>query len=180
MALNDLILQKRKPHVILIKTVQDRSFKFKNYTHTTMNLSRRTDYALRAMVELGLVYAKQEYLSAKEISKRESIPIKFLEQILAKLKNEGYVDSRIGPGGGYILIKAPESITFGSIIRLFEGSVAPIGCISIEHPSYCSEKWHCRFHVVMAELRDAISGVIDKKTLADVCEFENNPNLYKR
>ncbi len=137
-----------------------------------MNLSKRTDYALRAMVELGLVYTKQEYLSAKEISKRESIPIKFLEQILAKLKNEGYVDSRIGPGGGYILMKAPNLITFGSIIRLFEGDVAPIGCVSIEHPRFCSEKWHCRFHVVMAELRDAISGVIDKRTLADVCEFE--------
>ena len=135
-----------------------------------MNLSKRTDYALRAMVELALVYETKEYLSAKEISKRESIPIKFLEQILSKLKNVGYVESRIGPGGGCMLLKTPDSITFGSIIRLFEGDVAPIGCVSIEHPRFCSEKWHCRFHRVMAELRDAISGVIDATTLADVCE----------
>lgn len=140
-----------------------------------MNLSKRTDYALRAMVELALVYEKKEYLSAKEISKRESIPIKFLEQILAKLKNVGYVESRIGPGGGYMLLKTPDSITFGSIIRLFEGDVAPIGCVSIDHPRFCSEKWHCRFHRVMTELRDAISGVIDTTTLADVCNSTFSP-----
>jgi Rrf2 family protein len=145
-----------------------------------MNLSKRTDYALRAMVELALVYGKQDYLSTKEIAKRESIPIKFLEQILAKLKIMGYIESRIGPGGGYMLLKNPDSITFGSIIRLFEGDVAPIGCVSIEHPRFCSEKWHCRFHRVMAELRDAISGIIDMTTLADVCKNQPPELLGKR
>ena len=134
-----------------------------------MNISKRTDYALRAMVELALVYNDQNYVSAKEISKSEGIPLKFLEQILSTLKNVGYVESRVGPGGGYMLIKPPHETTFGDLIRLFEGDVAPIGCVKIDNPKFCSEKWHCRFHKVMADLRDAISGVVDNTTLADVC-----------
>jgi Rrf2 family cysteine metabolism transcriptional repressor len=134
-----------------------------------MNISKRTDYALRAMVQLAMVYSDRKYLSAKEISKSEGIPRKFLEQILSTLKSVGYVESRIGPGGGYMLIKTPQEITFGDLIRLFEGDIAPIGCVKIDHPKFCSEKWHCRFHKVMADLRDAISGVVDNTTLADVC-----------
>ncbi len=134
-----------------------------------MKISNRTDYALRAMVELSLAHGKKEFLSAKKIADKENIPIKFLEQILTKLKNAQYAESRLGPNGGYMLIQSPEDITFGDVIRLFEGDLAPIGCVNLENPTFCSEKWHCRFRRVMVQLRNAVSNIVDHTTFADVC-----------
>ncbi len=133
-----------------------------------MHLSQRSDYALRALVELAQAYPQGRLLSAKDISKSEGVPIKFLEQILLTLKHAGIVRSKMGVKGGYTLAKDPNQITFGSVIRIFEGPVAPIGCVNPNEKSLCSELWHCKFHRVMVNLRDAISGVIDKTTLADV------------
>ena len=134
-----------------------------------MKLSRRTDYALRAMVELSLAHGEEKFLSTSKISETENIPVKFLEQILSALKGAGIVESRLGPRGGYQLIRPPEEITFGEVIRLFEGDHAPTGCVRLENPVFCSEKWHCRFHRVMLQLRNAVSNVVDNTTFADVC-----------
>ena len=133
-----------------------------------MHLSQRSDYALRALVELAQAFPENRLLSAKDISKSEGVPIKFLEQILLTLKHAGLIRSKMGVKGGYTLAKAPNQITFGAIIRIFEGPVAPIGCVNPEQKSLCDEWWHCKFHRVMINLREAISGVIDKTTLADV------------
>ncbi len=135
-----------------------------------MKLSIRTDYAFRALVEIAMAHKHQKYIAAKEISERESIPVKFLEQILASLKKSGFVISKKGTHGGYTLARPPSEITFGEVICSLEGSTAPIGCVDSTNPKYCSELWHCRFHLVMAKLRDAISGVVDNTTLADICE----------
>jgi len=137
-----------------------------------MKLSQRSDYALRAMVELALAYNDGTFLSARDIAKREGIPGKYLEQILFTLKTADYVESKMGVHGGYSLARPPQEITMGDIIRTFEGTVAPIGCVSTTNPKPCPELWHCRFHRVMADLRDAISGVVDHTTLADLCDVE--------
>jgi Rrf2 family protein len=121
------------------------------------------------MVELALTYHDRRFLTARDIAKSEGVPIKFLEQILLTLKHAGFVDSKMGARGGYALKKPPGEITFGAVIRTFEGAIAPIGCVDLNNPKFCSELWHCRFHRVMSMLRDAISNIVDKTTLADVC-----------
>lgn len=133
-----------------------------------MHLSQRSDYAFRALVELSQAHIKGEWLTAKDIASKEGIPIKFLEQIMLTLRHAGLVKSRMGVKGGYTLAKAPNEITFGTVIRIFEGPIAPIGCVNPAEVSLCSELWHCKFHGVMLRLRDAISGVVDQTTLADV------------
>jgi len=141
-----------------------------------MHLSQKSDYAFRALVELGLAYRRHQILSAKDIASKEGIPLKFLEQILLTLKHAGIIQSKMGVKGGYTLAKAPEQITFGAVIRIFEGPIAPIGCVHPEQQSLCSELWHCKFHSVMVRLRDAIAGVVDHTTLADVIGPDSPPS----
>lgn len=133
-----------------------------------MHLSKKSDYALRAMVELAVPRPAVHPIKSREIAEKHGIPIHFLEQILHHLKHAGLVNSHLGTSGGYTLAKAPQYITFGEIVRLFEGSIAPIGCVDPAQPSPCSDMLSCRFHQVMARLRDAMAGVMDHTTLADV------------
>lgn len=134
-----------------------------------MRLSNRTDYALRALVEISVAYREDQVISAKEISRNEGIPIKYLEQILAGLKTSGFIESQQGIKGGYTLSRPPDKITFGEVIRSIEGSTAPTGCVDKFNPKFCSESWHCRFRRVMTKLYDSINDVVDNTTLADVC-----------
>src|SRR3989338_2600697 len=105
-----------------------------------MRLSQRSDYAMRAMVELGMAFQGQRPVSAKDIASREGVPIKFLEQILLTLKHAGFVRSKMGVKGGYTLAMSPEQITFGQVVRVFEGPLSPIGCVDVQNPTFCSEK----------------------------------------
>lgn len=119
-------------------------------------------------MELAQAHQRDQWLTAKDIAGKEGIPIKFLEQILLTLKHAGLIHSRMGVKGGYTLAKRPDQITFGAIIRIFEGPIAPIQCVNPEEKNLCAELWHCKFHGVMVRLREAISGVVDKTSLADV------------
>ena len=95
-----------------------------------MRLSKRGEYGLRAMIRLAEMDNEGNTVQIREIAALENIPIKFLEQILVTLKNAGYLHSRKGVGGGYYLARTPREINLGSIIRILDGPLAPIKCVS--------------------------------------------------
>jgi len=136
-----------------------------------MKLSKKSEYGLRALLELTIAHGKT-ILQRHEIADRQHIPIEFLEQILLTLKRAGLVASRRGIKGGYTLIKQPREITLGHVIRLLDGPLAPIGCVSKTAYQKCNEcpyanKTRCPLQQVMGAVRDAIAGILDHYTLAD-------------
>ena len=125
---------------------------------------------MRAMIDLASWTQDRSHMPIKEIAERENIPIKFLEQILLTIKNAGLVSSRMGVNGGYYLAKPAEQITLGQIIRLLDGPLAPIRCVSqmAYEPCSCPDESTCGLRSVMFDVRNAISDILDHKTLADV------------
>ncbi|HZV82914.1 MAG TPA: Rrf2 family transcriptional regulator [Geobacteraceae bacterium] len=140
-------------------------------------ISMRSKYALKALGYMARTSDKESFLIA-EIAQAESIPKKFLEAILLTLKNNGILSSRKGPGGGYSLAKPPAALTVGAIVRSFEGDLAPVPCLSETAHSTCPEcveEDTCGIKLVMADVSQAVSSVLDTVTLADMLqrsEFE--------
>jgi Rrf2 family protein len=133
-----------------------------------MKLSKRSEYALRALVDMAsLNGTKPVPLSA--LARRNNIPLKFLEQIFIPLKNAGVIRSQAGANGGYWLGRSADAITFGEVIRLLDGTLAPVSCVSqiAYGPCTCPDETKCALKIVMQEVRDAIVAVLDKTTLAD-------------
>jgi Rrf2 family protein len=138
-----------------------------------MRLSKRGEYGLRAMINLATKPNPNEpdpIVQIKEISEREKIPSKFLEQILLTLKNAGLLHSKMGVGGGYYLAKSPAEINLGQIIRVLDGPLAPVRCVSqmAYEPCGCPDEESCGLRMVMGDVRNAISDVLDHTSLADV------------
>jgi Rrf2 family cysteine metabolism transcriptional repressor len=136
-----------------------------------MKLSLRGEYALRALLVLGLNYDR-EVLRIQRISEEQNIPKRFLEQILNDLKSAGLVESKRGVAGGYRLALAPEQITLASVIRHIEGALAPVSCVSERFYEKCScpDEERCAIRSVMKEVRDAVVKIAERITLADLCE----------
>ena len=107
-----------------------------------MKISYKGDYALKTMIKLTLNYNKG-VLSIQELAKKGDIPEKFLEQILLSLKKGGFVDSKRGVNGGYFLVKSPEKITVGDVIRFIEGPVEPISCVGKKNYEECKDFNSC-------------------------------------
>lgn len=138
-----------------------------------MRLSKRGEYGLRAMIMLaGTPHedAPLPVVQIKEISEREKISSKFLEQILLTLKNAGLLHSKMGVGGGYYLARLPSEITLGQIFRVLDGPVAPIKCVSqiAYEPCGCPDEATCGLRLVMFDVRQAIVNILDNTSLADV------------
>ena len=138
-----------------------------------MRLSKRGEYGLRAMIVLAGIPqpgAPLPVVQIKEISEREKIPGKYLEQILLSLKNAGLLHSKMGVGGGYYLAKPPSEITLGQIFRVLDGPLAPIRCVSqmAYEPCGCPDEQTCGLRLVMGDVRSAISSILDHTSLADV------------
>jgi len=136
-----------------------------------VKLSKKSEYGLRALLELTLAYGSTT-LQRHDIAARQHIPIEFLEQILLALKRAGLLSSRRGAKGGYTLIKQPKDISLGHVIRILDGPLAPIGCVSKTAYQKCSEcpyanQAHCPVQQVMGAVRDAIAGILDNYSLAD-------------
>ena len=136
-----------------------------------MKLSKKSEYALRALLELTLVHGTST-LQRHQNAARQHIPVEFLEQILLALKRAGLLSSRRGMKGGYALIKSPDEITLGQVIRVLDGPLAPIGCVSKTAYQKCSDcpyanKAQCPVQQVMGRVRDAIADILDHYTLAD-------------
>ncbi len=139
-----------------------------------MKLSRKGEYALRAMIVLGVEYGGGP-TQIQEIADRERIPKKFLEQILLELKRAGLLESTRGVGGGYRLIKPPEEVTVAQIVRIIDGPLAPLSCVSRLAHVKCPEQDGCGLYKVMKDVRDAIADVLENVTVADICARADTP-----
>jgi Rrf2 family protein len=138
-----------------------------------MKLSKRGEYALRTLIALGLAHeAKRPLVQVSELAEQENLPIKFLEQIMYSLKEAGFVTSQRGKFGGYRLAQPATKISIGKVVRILEGPLAPIGCVSQTAYEKCScpDEEHCGLRMLMLDVRNAIAGVLDRYTLADVVE----------
>lgn len=135
-----------------------------------MKLSKRSHYALRALVDLGIAQALGHPLvRIGDLAEKEALPLKFLEQIFLQLKQAGYLDSKRGSQGGYFLALPAEEIRMGDVLRLLDGPLAPISCVSRSAylPCSCPDEASCGVHALMLEVSRAIAGVLDRVTLAD-------------
>ncbi len=132
-----------------------------------MKLSMRTDYALRALFHLVAEQGKGP-VPLPLLAERNDVPKKFLEQIMLDLKGQGWVASVAGRRGGYLLAKDPQAITMGQVVRLFDGVLAPIGCVSTTHHEECSQSSRCRFRRVLLDIRNHTAALMDAATLAKV------------
>lgn len=134
-----------------------------------MKLTVRGEYALRALTHLGRNYG-DSVIRIQEISDHENIPKRFLEQILNDLRTGGFVESRRGVAGGYRLSKPPEKIALASVVRHIEGALAPIGCVSENYYEKCNcpNESRCALRSIMKEVRDAVAGMMEKLTVADM------------
>ena len=134
-------------------------------------LSKRSQYALKALGYLAFKYDQGPVLIA-EIALKKKIPLKFLEGILLELKLAGILDSKKGKGGGYYLAKHPAEVKVATIIRLVNGPIAMLPCVSLyfyKRCENCNEK-RCALHDMMIEVRDATLNIVEKRTLIDLME----------
>jgi Rrf2 family protein len=139
-----------------------------------VKISKRGEYALRALIDLGIASEMGwPMLQISELASKEKLPIKFLEQIFTQLKAAGYVVSRRGKFGGYSLGRPMSRIKFGEVIRLIDGPLAPIRCVSQTSYARCScpDEIHCGLRMLMFDVRNAISTILDRYTLADIVEI---------
>lgn len=136
-----------------------------------MKFSKKSEYGLRALIELTTAYDKDP-LRRHQIAERQKIPIVFLEQILLALKHAGLLASTRGASGGYALIKPPSKVTLGQVIRILDGPLAPIGCVSKTAYRKCDDcpyakKAYCPLQNVMGGVRNAIADILDNYSLED-------------
>jgi Rrf2 family protein len=136
-----------------------------------MQLSMRTDYALRALFTL-VEHHGDEPIPINELARRNDIPKRFLEHIMLDLKKCGWAQSVAGKRGGYLLAKNPSRITMGEVVRHFDGYLAPIACVSVTNYKCCSQESVCRFRRVMMEARNLVARLMDSTTLAEVIRRE--------
>jgi Rrf2 family protein len=136
-----------------------------------MKLSLRGEYALRALLVLGLNYS-QPVVSIRVISQQQNVPRRFLEQILNDLKSGGFVQSKRGISGGYRLARRPEEISLASVVRHLEGGLAPVSCVSQRFYEKCScpDEARCAIRSVMQEVREAVVKIAERVTIAELCE----------
>src|SRR5262245_47399413 len=132
-----------------------------------MQISAKCYYALRALYALAQHNAPVP-LKASESAERQRIPLKFLEVILNQLKGLGFVSSRRGAEGGYLLARPASALMMGEIIRAIDGPIAPVDCVSVSRPKECEFPGQCPFFRVWGEVRQAVSNVIDRTTFAEL------------
>jgi Rrf2 family protein len=144
-------------------------------------ISKRTQYGLKAMLALGRRYREGPVLIGT-LAREEAIPIKFLEAILLDMQGRGLLDSKMGRKGGYFLIRPPSAITIGSIIRVIEGPLAPLPCASetaFKPCEECEDVENCGTRIIMRRVRDAMSEVLDRTTLADLIKTVDQGRLER-
>jgi Rrf2 family protein len=132
-------------------------------------LSQKAKYALKALTVLSKQYGQGPLLIAN-IAKEKKIPIKFLEAILLQLKNHEFVDSKKGKGGGYYLLQKPSKITLASVLRIVDGPIAMLPCVSLNFYKKCDDcnELECGINKIFCLTRDATLKILEKKTLKDL------------
>ncbi|WP_417359071.1 RrF2 family transcriptional regulator [Galbibacter sp.] len=133
-------------------------------------LSKKTKYGLKALTYMARKESKNPVLIS-EIAEEENISKKFLEIILLQLKNSGFLGSKKGKGGGYYLIREPENISVAALIRILEGPIAMLPCVSLnfyEKCDDCKDEKTCSISMLMMEVRDSTLKILENKTLRDL------------
>jgi Rrf2 family protein len=147
-------------------------------------LSQKCKYALAALLALARA-PQDELLLVSDIAEAENLPRKFLEAILLDLNRNRLVRSRRGRGGGYALAKPAAEITFGQVVRIMDGPLAPLSCVSVNYYRACDDcrdEQACAIRRVMRRVRDAIAAELDGTTLADALNdatLQRNPILMR-
>ena len=150
-------------------------------TMRRMRLSRRSEYGLRALVDL-VRHDGDGPLALATLAQRNSLPTKFLEQIMATLKHGGIVRTTLGAHGGYALAADPGAITIGRVIRLLDGALAPLPCVSLRYYDRCScpDETTCALRDVMIDVRDAMLDILDRETLAQLAARSGQSSIDPR
>ncbi len=146
-----------------------------------MRLSRRSEYGLRALVDL-VRHEGEGPVALAALAQRNNLPTKFLEQIMATLKHGGIVRTTLGAHGGYALGVDPAEVTIGRIVRLLDGALAPLPCVSLRYygPCSCPDEATCPLRDVMIDVRDAMLEILDRETIADLAAREGRTSIDPR
>lgn len=146
-----------------------------------MRLSRRSEYGLRALVDL-VHHQADGPISLGVLAARNRLPAKFLEQIMATLKHGGVVRTTLGTHGGYAIAADPTGVSIGRVIRLLDGALAPLGCVSLRYyePCSCVDEATCPLRDMMLDVRDAMLEVLDKETLAELAARTGRASIDPR
>ncbi len=131
-----------------------------------MWITKKTDYATRAVLALALAEGEGRPLKLADLATRTAVPASFLEQIMSQLRGAGIVRSVRGPMGGYLLNHAPENLTLDRVVRVFQGQLAPISCATRSAPEPCPMEVCCSLKEVWEEVRDATIAILDGVTFA--------------
>ena len=146
-----------------------------------MRLSRRSEYGIRALVDL-VRHDDGTPLALATLAERNNLPPKFLEQIMSTLKHGGIVRTTLGAHGGYSMAAEPTSISVGRVIRLLDGALAPLPCVSLRYYGRCScpDEATCPLRDVMLDVRDSMLEILDRETLADVAARPGRASIDPR
>lgn len=139
-----------------------------------MKISTRGRYGLRAMIDMA-AYKDQGPIATHIVAERQGISERYLEQLMVPLKRAGLIKSIRGPQGGYTLAKNPDQIKAGDVIRILEGPLAPVDCVSEVNPDDCSRAESCVTRKLWAQVRDSITEILDSYTLADLTRHTGIP-----
>jgi Rrf2 family protein len=138
-----------------------------------LGVSQKCQYALRALFELTLRYPSEEVTTVAEIAGKQQIPPRFLEQILSKLRAGGYIESRRGNQGGYVMTIAPSSISVGEIIRFIEGADESIDCLKKKSNNHCPFLGGCAFKELWERAKASMVDIFDETTFQDLKDKQN-------
>jgi Rrf2 family protein len=143
-----------------------------------MRLSRRSEYGLRALTDL-VRSGPGVTVPLATLARRNNLPPKFLEQIMATLKRGGIVGTTLGARGGYAMASDPSAISIGRVIRLLDGALAPLTCVSLRFygPCSCPEEGTCALRDLMLDVRDATLAILDEQSLADLAAREGRASI---
>ena len=144
-------------------------------------ISKKTIYAFKALIHLAGTPSGQPVLIA-DLARDENIPKKFLEFILLSLRKGGVLQSRIGKGGGYSLAVPANKVTVGSVVRILEGDIAPVPCLSTTNYALCEEcqdEATCGIRLTMSDVNEALATVLDGLTLADMVERSEHERIKR-
>jgi Rrf2 family protein len=146
-----------------------------------MRLSRRSEYGLRALTDL-VRHDGEGPIPLSSLAARNRLPAKFLEQIMATLKHAGIIRTTLGTHGGYALAAQPSAVSIGRVIRLLDGALAPLPCVSLRYYERCScpDERSCSLRDVMIDVRDAMLEILDKETLAELAARQGRESIDPR
>ncbi|MCM8760520.1 MAG: Rrf2 family transcriptional regulator [Candidatus Omnitrophica bacterium] len=146
-----------------------------------MKITYKGDYALKAIFQLALHYGKSDecVMSISEIAKLGDMPVKFLEQILLALRRGGFVKSRRGVKGGFLLARHPKEIKVGEVIRFMEGPIEPIACVEKESYKGCKDVAGCIFRDIWKEVKNSVCAIVDALTFEDLIIRYKEKSLKK-